>query len=259
MPELRTSEDGRLSAHFGDFDESVKKISEAAEAFADHLDPSAEAMRELWAAVLSAKEMFDAVKDNIAHTNMLCRLLKKAHEHLSEAIRLTAEVDLGEAAHSFSARFYTCRGIASLNLYRLGGSLADALNSATADLVKSIELDPAAETYTFLAHAYAEADKLDDAMKNVEKAIRLDIDCAEAYLLKGLIHRARGEEEDAHEEIFEAISLNPNLYRGEFEPIMEAERESEAIWDELLSRPEADAALKELEDEARAMLRSRKS
>lgn len=250
MPELRRSEDGRLSVHFVDFDESARKIGETADAFARHLDPSADAMRELRAAVSSAKETSAAVKENMGQTGMLCRLLKKTHEHLSEAIRLAAEVDLGEAAHSLSARFYTCRGMTSLSLYLWADDLADALNSATADFAKSIELDPAAETYTLLAKAYVEAGKLDDAMECLEKATRLDIDCAEAYLSKGLIHQVRGEEEDAHEEIFEAVSLNPDLYRDEFEPIMEAERESEAIWDELFSRPESQELLKKWGGEA---------
>ena len=70
-------------------------------------------------------------------------------------------------------------------------------------------------------------------MESLENATRLDINCAEAYLLKRLIHRSRGEKEDAHEDIFETISLDPDLYREVFEPIMQAERESEALWDEL--------------------------
>ena len=181
MPEFRTSEDGRLSVHFGDFDESVRKIAEATNTFTSHMGPTAE-VTELLVAVLNIKRTFDKIKENTAQRDILCRLFKKAHEHLSEVIRLTAEVDMGEAAHSSSARFYTYRGIFSLNLYRLGDDLADALSSATADLVKSIELNPAAETYTFLAYTYVEAGKLDDAMESLEKAIELDPELAHAYL-----------------------------------------------------------------------------
>lgn len=250
MPELRTSEDGRLSLHFGDFDESVRKISEATDAFTVHLDRSVDAIGDLLAAVSSAEETLDAAREHIDQTSMFRRFLKKTHEHLSEAIRLTAEVDLREAAHVMSARPYLCRGLVSLILSRLGGDSTDALRSAAiADLVKSVGLNPVAETYMRLAEAYVESDDLDAAMESLENATRLDINYAEAYLLKGLIHRARGEEEDAHEEIFEAISLNPDLYREEFEPIMQAERESEALWDELRSRPEFDAMLEELEKE----------
>ncbi len=250
MLDLRTSEDGRLSIHFGNFAESVRKIGEAADSLAVHLDSSVDTKEELRAAMLSVSETFRAAMENIADIRMCCRLLKKAHEHYSEAIRLTAKADLGEAAHAAPANLYHCRGIVALILYWLKGDITDALNSATSDFAKSVELNPAAETYTRLAEAHVEAGDLDDAMENVEKAIRLDIDYAEAYLLKGLIHRARGEEDDAHEEIFEAISLNPDLYREEFEPIMEAERESEAVWDELFSRPESQELLKKWGEEA---------
>ncbi len=249
MHELRRLEDGRLSFHFGDFAESMRTISETADSFAVHLDRSADAMRRLGAAMSSAKETLDAAGENIDQTSVFCRLFKKAHGHYSEAIRLTAEIDLGEVAHSLSASLYLCRGRISLVLYQWGGDSTDTLHSAIADLVKSVELDPAAETHMRLAEAYVESDDLDAAMESLESATRLDINCAEAYLLKGLIHRVRGEEEDAHEEIFEAISLDPDLYREEFEPIMQAERESEALWDELRSRPEFDAMLEELEKE----------
>ena len=55
-----------------------------------------------------------------------------------------------------SARPYLCRGLVSLILSRLGSDSTDALRSATADFVKSVELDPAAETYMRLAEAYVE-------------------------------------------------------------------------------------------------------
>ena len=228
----------------------MRKIGEATDAFTAHLDRSVNAIGDLLAAVSSVEETLDAAREHIDQTSMFRRFLKKTHEHLSEAIRLTAEVDLGEAAHVMSARPYLWRGLVSLVLSRLGGDSTDALRSAAiADLVKSVGLNPVAETYMRLAEAYVESDDLDAAMESLENATRLDINYAEAYLLKGLLHRARGEEEDAHEEIFEAISLNPDLYREEFEPIMQAERESEALWDELRSRPEFDAMLEELEKE----------
>ena len=239
-----------MSVHFGDFDESVRKIAEATNTFTGHMGPTAE-VTELLIAVLNIKRTFDKIKENTAQRDILCRLFKKAHGHLSEVIRLTAEVDMGEAAHSSSARFYTYRGIFSLNLYRLGDDLADALSSATADLVKSIELNPAAETYTFLAYAYVEAGKLDDAMESLEKAIELDPEHAHAYLLKGRIHQANGETDAAYDNIYEAILLDPELYRDEFKPIVEDAEKRDAVWDETLRSPDSVAMLQEMVDKSR--------
>lgn len=161
------------------------------------------------------------------------------------------------------AELYSCRGIYAL---MLGSAVEDSKPSlakdAIADFLESLELNALLGwshdngIYFYLGQAYALSGNLDSAIESFERAIGADPNRAEAYLSKGLLHKQRGEMEQARHDIYRAVCLDASLYKEEFAPIMEAERESEAIWDELLSRDEADEALKELEDEARAMLRS---
>ncbi len=112
---------------------------------------------------------------------------------------------------------------------------------------KGNDLSPLAEIYVILGGAYWRVGASDEAIQSFEKAIEISPKYAEAYLLKGLLHRERGESDDAHEDIYWAISLNPDFYIEIFEPIMQAERESEALWDDLRSQPEFDAMLQNLE------------
>lgn len=164
------------------------------------------------------------------------------------------------------ANLYSCRGIHKL---MLGDAVADGgsdhAKDASVDFLKSLELRESSGSshdggvHFNLGQAYMLSGNLDSAIESFERACSADKNHAKARLLKGLLHRERGEEDQARHDIYRAVCLDASLYKEEFAPIIEAERESEAIWDELLSRPEADAALKELEDEARAMLRSRKS
>lgn len=175
--------------------------------------------------------------------------LRKADKHLRQAILLLEQNESGEEKDVSLACLYHCRGLVALGLNDLENGSA-GLDEAVAAFVKSAELVPIAETYFRLGEAHARADNLEAAVESLEKATDLDPNYAEAYLLKGLIHRHRGEAEDAHEDIYWAIASNPGLYREEFEPIIQAEKESEAIWDELLSRPESQAMLKEWGEEA---------
>lgn len=211
-------------------------------------------------AVIEATAAIEAVDAEIDNANRLGvkSALMKARQHLNAAVELAAQVDLGDKGTKALARLYYCRGRAAVALNKVESGSVN-IGEAIADFVKSAELKPDAETYLCLGKAYTQAGDQDAAIESFEKATRLDFDCAEAYLLKGLIHQERGEAEDAHEDIYEAICLNPDLYREEFEPIMQAERESEAIWDELLSRPESQEALLAWAEEAREAYRAGKT
>lgn len=175
--------------------------------------------------------------------------LRRADNHLSQAILLIERSESGEEANASLACLYHCRGLVALGRNVLeSGSVG--LDDAVAAFVKSAELDPFAETYFRLGQAHARAGNHEEAIESLEKATDLDPNYAEAYLLKGIIHQRRGELDDAHEGIYWAVAINPDLYREEFAPIMQAEKESEAVWDELLNRPESQAMLKEWGEEA---------
>ena len=175
---------------------------------------------------------------------------KEAIEHSNAAIRLAQQIELGKKAEAASASLYYCRGIVALILIKIGDRSTD-LNKAVADLAKSAELNPIAETYLRLGEAHAYAGNLDAAVESLEKATDLDSYCAEAFLLKGLVHQARGDEDDAHEDIHTALCLDPDLYREEFEPIMEEERKWQAKWDKTLKRPESIAMLQAWAEKAK--------
>ena len=185
--------------------------------------------------------------------------IQKTIEHFNSAIQLAeqANTESKEETDALSCLYY-CRGIVALALSSMESGVV-ALNEAIADFKKSAELSPLADTYFHLGEAYALAGCQDKAIENFEQATELNIHYAEAYLSKGLIHRERGEEDDAHEDIYYAITINPELYREEFEPIMQAERESETVWDELLSRPESEAMLTEWDEQALEALRTGKT
>ena len=175
---------------------------------------------------------------------------KKAIEHSNAAIRLAQQIELGKKAEAASASLYYCRGIVALILIKIGDGSAD-LNKAVADLAKSAKLNPVAETYLRLGEAHAYAGNLDAAVESLEKATDLDSYCAEAFLLKGLVHQARGDEDEYYDDIYEAIMLNPDLYREEFEPIMEDAREWEEKWDKTLKSPESIAMLQAWAEKAK--------
>ena len=183
---------------------------------------------------------------------------KEAIEHSNAAIRLARQLDFGIKAEAASASLYYFRGLAALTLIKIENGSAD-LNKAVADLAKSAELNPAAETYRSLGEAHAYAGNLDAAIESLEKATDLDIYCAEAFLLKGLVHQARGDEDDAHEDIHTALCLDPDLYREEFEPIMEEERKWQEKWDKTLQSPESIAMLQAWAEEAKKKSRAEKT
>lgn len=167
---------------------------------------------------------------------------KAAIQHSNAAIRLAERIDFGEKAEAASASLYYLRGLSALTMIAVEDGSAD-LNKAIADLGKSAALNPVAETYLRLGEAYAYAGNLDDAVECLEKATDLDIYCAEAFLLKGLVHQARGDEDEYHDEIYTALCLDPGLYREEFEQVMKEAREWEEKWDKTLQSPESIAML----------------
>ena len=93
------------------------------------------------------------------------------------------------------------------------------------------------------------------ALADINKAVDLDLYDAQAFMLRGLIHKDRGEIEDYEEEFRVAVLLDGELvnhetHGAEFARILKAYEESEAIWDELFSRPESDAFLLKMAEEA---------
>ncbi len=180
--------------------------------------------------------------------------LQNAYAHFGYAISLIESVGGTENAADL-ATSYGFRGVLGL-VWNVSVNNRFPLDLAIGDLQKSCELRPLAETYIVLSVAHLQNGKSDDALLNLKKACEIDHRCADAYLLRGLIHYQSGDADKAHNNIYKAVRLNASLYREEFEPIMAAERNMDAAWDELLSRPEADAAFKEAEDEARAILQA---
>ena len=166
---------------------------------------------------------------------------EKARAHFSEAISLMRNLDDPESLGSV----YGLRGVVGLLWNAINRELS--LDQAAADFEKSGELLPMETTYILLGHTQWQLDARDNAIQSLEKAIELNPLCAEAYLVKGLFHQERGEADLAHEDIYWAISLNPDLSEEKFEPIMQAEREAEAYWDEMERQPEFEAALQKLE------------
>ena len=268
MPYLRGSEGDLFSANWGELpaaaleSEALMQKSSSSEVS----DRGAELVAELNSAGAALEQAqaahMDAVERGV-HPKAARPPLRKAAERYASAIRLLKRLDFGKEADVLLASYYISRGMIVLTLNIIEREMKERspvhLNRAIDDFLKSAKLNPDAKTYLRLGEAYALAGDLDAAIESLEKATRLDFDCAEAYLLKGLIHQERGEAEDAHEGIYYAIAINPDLYREEFEQIMQAERESEAIWDELLSRPEAQEMLQEWAEEAREAYRAGKT
>ena len=197
----------------------------------------------------------DLLRGNPSNAASEC---KEAIEHSSAAIRLAKQMDFGINADAASASLYYFRGLGALTLIKMENGAAD-LKKAVADFAKSAELNPTAETYRALGEAHAHAGNLDAAIECLEKATELDIYCAEAFLLKGLVHQERGDEDDAHEDIYTALCLDPGLYREEFEPIMEEERKWQEKWDKTLTSPESIAMLQDWAEKARKKSRAEKA
>ncbi|MDE0022168.1 MAG: tetratricopeptide repeat protein [Candidatus Poribacteria bacterium] len=152
------------------------------------------------------------------------------------------------AAASKDAEFYLKRG----RLYADKGKL----ERAAAEYTKAIELYPDYQkAYRLRAEAYRTAGDLDSALDDINKAVDLDLYDAQAFMLRGLIHKDRGEIEDYEEEFRVAVLLDGDLvshetHGEEFARILKAYEESEAIWEELFSRPESDAFLLKMAEEA---------
>ncbi len=170
-------------------------------------------------------------------------LLRKAVRLQSEALELMKRLRAGENEGVEECAIYALRGWAYLML--------NNHENAVADLARLVELDSSARAHGLLGAALAEAGDLDAAIQEFDEAIRLDDHFAEAFLCRGFAHRKKEELDAAHWNIVAALALKPELYREEFEPIMEAERESEERWDELLRRPESQELLEQWGNEAR--------
>ena len=171
--------------------------------------------------------------------------LQKAHTHFNNVADL-----LGQNAESVDLAFvYGFRGFIGAMLNIISRDQVPLSNVAD-DLEKSGELVPHWSIYYTLGMVYRQQNASGKALQSLEKAIDLKMDYAKAFLLKGIIHQERGETSEAHEDIFLAISLNPDLYEEKFEPIMESERKSQEKWDELYSQPDTKEALRAWADEA---------
>ena len=174
---------------------------------------------------------------------------EKAHMHFGKAISLMRNLD--DPKHL--GFVYGLRGSVGLlwntisQEFSLEISQESSLERVTEDLEKSGELLPIETTYMLLGYTYWKRDMTDIALQRLEKAIDIKTDYAAAYLLKGRIHQERREADLAHEDIYWAISLNPDLYDEQFEPIMQAEREAEAYFDELERQPEFQAEMRKRE------------
>ena len=110
--------------------------------------------------------------------------------------------------------------------------------------------NPMAQACYDQAQAEYAAGDLKAALLSVEAAYELDIFFSEAKLLRGHILCDMGETEQGEDDIWWAITDKVELYRPEYQPIMCAEEESEREWAEWERKPETQAYLDELENEA---------
>ena len=84
---------------------------------------------------------------------------------------------------------------------------------AIADLNGAIELRPDdAEAYRTRGVAYAEKGEYDLAIADLNKAIELKPDYIEAYFLRGLVHGMRGEKENAIKDFERFLELSGDEY-----------------------------------------------
>ena len=172
---------------------------------------------------------------------------QKAHTHFNNAAGL-----LGPNAESVDLAFvYGFRGFIGAILNILSSDQVP-LSAVADDLEKSGDLVPHWSVYYTLGMVYRQQGASGKALRSLEKAVDLKMDCAKAFLLKGLIHQERGETSEAREDIFLAVSLDPDLYEEKFEPIMASEREAQEKWDELYSQPDTKEAFRAWADEANA-------
>lgn len=127
---------------------------------------------------------------------------------------------------------------------------------AIADLDKAIKMLPDYPTaYRLRAEARRATDDLDSALADINKAVDLDIYDAQAFMLRGLIHKDRGEIADYEEEFRVAVLLDGELvnhetHGAEFARIKKADEEEEAKWEETFKLPESQIFLKKMAEEA---------
>jgi tetratricopeptide (TPR) repeat protein len=102
-----------------------------------------------------------------------------------------------------NARAHAARGLA----YAKGQAYEDALN----DLGRAIELEPRSpRAFAYRAWTYRQQQP-DLGLKDVERALKLDPSCAEAYWARGEIEEVRGQAALAIADLTKALQLEPRL------------------------------------------------
>jgi tetratricopeptide (TPR) repeat protein len=102
-----------------------------------------------------------------------------------------------------TAAYYAARGLA----YARAETYEDALN----DFSKAIELEPRApRAYAYRAWTYRQQQP-ELGLKDVERALKLDANSADAHWARGEIHEAQGRTEQAIADLKKAVSLDPQL------------------------------------------------
>lgn len=103
-----------------------------------------------------------------------------------------------------SAAAYEGRGLANAR--------AEAFGEAEADIAKALEIDPrSALAYAYRAWFYKQMGQPEIAMKEVEKAARLDAQRGEVQWVKGEIEEALGKNQDAVASYRRALERVPGL------------------------------------------------
>ena len=94
----------------------------------------------------------------------------------------------------------------------LAHALAEAFEEAFGDLNRAIELDPkSARAFAYRAYAYRLNGQSDIGLKDVQTALKLDANSAEAHWAKGEIEEAVGRLDQAKADYRRALALKPAL------------------------------------------------
>ncbi len=102
-----------------------------------------------------------------------------------------------------------------------------------------------------LAMAYGQMGASDKAHTILTNVIAIEPEFANAYLQKGLLHQADGEADAARDYIYEAILLEPCLYRDSFKQIVDEVERWDKIWDETLKDSDSIEMLNEWVEESK--------
>ena len=103
------------------------------------------------------------------------------------------------------------------------GKYDDALD----EMNQAVAIKTTHEVYRILGEIYLRKGVVDMAIKNLQEALTLDDESAEAYFLLGFALSEKGRAQESIEAVKKAIALNPSIAQGETTPPIEGEAHRE--------------------------------